>query len=48
MKKKGYTAEQIIGKLRKAQIHVNPGSTMSEANHKRGVTEQTYYRWNLE
>jgi transposase-like protein len=45
MVKKGYTPEQIIGKLREAEILLSQGSSISEASRKIGVTEQTYYRW---
>ena len=45
MKKKGFTAEQIIGKLREAEVLLGQGATVSEVSRKLGVTEQTYYRW---
>ena len=48
MAKKGYTPEQIINKLREAEIHINQGVSISEASRKIGVTEQTYYRWRKE
>jgi len=48
MVKKGYTPEQIIGKLRKAEILLSQGSTITEASRKIGITEQTYYRWRKE
>jgi putative transposase len=48
MKKKGYTAEQIIGKLREAEVLLGQGSTVGEVSRKLGVTEQTYYRWRRE
>ena len=48
MVKKGYTPEQIIGKLREAEILLSQGSSISEASRKIGVTEQTYYRWRKE
>ena len=48
MVKKGYTPEQIIGKLREAEILLSQGSTISEASRKIGITEQTYYRWRKE
>ena len=44
MVRKGYTPEQIIGKLREAEILLNQGITVVEASRKIGVTEQTYYR----
>ena len=48
MAKKGYKPEQIINKLREAELLLNQGSTVSEASRKIGVTEQTYYRWRKE
>ena len=48
MVRKSYTAEQIIGKLREAEILLNQGATIGEASRKIGVTEQTYYRWRKE
>ena len=48
MVRKGYTAEQIINKLREVEIIVSQGATIGEASRKIGVTEQTYYRWRKE
>ncbi len=48
MVRKSYTPEQIIGKLREAEILLNQGATIGEASRKIGVTEQTYYRWRKE
>ena len=48
MVRKNFTPEQIINKLREAEIHINQGSSISEASRKIGVTEQTYYRWRKE
>jgi len=45
MGKKRYTPEQIINKLREAELLVNRGSSIAQASKKIGVTEQTYYRW---
>jgi putative transposase len=42
---KKFTAEQIIGKLREAEVHLAEGKTVAEAARKVGVTDQTYYRW---
>ena len=41
-------AEQIISKLREAEIIFSQGATITEASKKIGVTEQTYYRWRKE
>ena len=48
MAKKGYTPEQIINKLREAEILLSQGNSIAEASRKIGVTEQTYYRWRKE
>ncbi len=48
MAKKSHSPEQIINKLREAEILLNQGTTVGEASRKIGVTEQTYYRWRKE
>ncbi len=48
MARNTYTPEQIINKLREAEIHINQGITISEASRKIGITVQTYYRWRKE
>jgi transposase-like protein len=48
MARKGYTAEQIINKLREAEVLISQGATTIETSRKIGVTEQTYYRWRKE
>jgi len=48
MVRKTYTSEQIINRLREAEIHINQGIPIAEASRKIGVTEQTYYRWRRE
>ena len=48
MSKKRQTAEQIIPKLREAEVALARGTTVSQACKKLGVTEQTYYRWRKE
>jgi putative transposase len=48
MVRKTCTPEQIINKLREAEIHINRGISISEASRKIGITEQTYYRWRKE
>jgi putative transposase len=45
---KKFTAEQIIGKLREAEVGLAQGKTVLEVVRKLGVTEQTYYRWKRE
>ncbi len=48
MSRKRYTAEQIIGMLREAEILQSQGMTIGEVSRKLGITEQTYYRWRKE
>ena len=48
MIRKRFTAEQIIHKLREAEVEVAKGKTIPEACKKIGVTDQTYYRWRRE
>jgi transposase-like protein len=48
MVRKTFTPEQIINKLREAEVHINQGVSISEASRRIGVTEQTYYRWRKE
>jgi len=48
MAKKTFTPEQIINRLREAEIHINQGIPIAEASRKIGITQQTYYRWRKE
>jgi transposase-like protein len=48
MVRKTYSPEQIINKLREAEVLLSQGATIAEASRKIGVTEQTYYRWRKE
>jgi transposase-like protein len=48
MARKRYTPEQIIRKLRDAEVLIAEGMTAAEAARKIGVSEQTYYRWRKE
>lgn len=43
-----YSAEQIISKLREAEVLLAKGSTAAQVCKQIGVTEQTYYRWRRE
>jgi putative transposase len=43
-----YTPEQIITKLREAEIYIGQGKTVKEASKQLGISEQTYYRWRRE
>jgi putative transposase len=48
MTKKGYTPEQIINKLREAEILLSQGETVAVVSKKIGVSDATYYRWRKE
>jgi len=48
MNGKRHTPEQIIHKLRQAEVELSQGATVPQACKKIGVTEQTYYRWRNE
>ena len=48
MAKKRHTAEQIISKLREAEVLLATGTKMPQVCRKIGITEQTYYRWRKE
>ncbi len=48
MGRKRHTAEQIIGKLRTAEIELAKGLSTAEVVRKLGIAEQTYYRWRKE
>jgi len=48
MAKKVYTPEQIINKLREAEILLSQGETIALVSKKIGVSAHTYYRWRKE
>ena len=48
MEGKKHKPEQIIAKLREAEVELARGKKVPEACRKIGVTEQTYYRWKKE
>ena len=48
MARKSYTPEQIINKLREAEILLNQGNTLAVVWKKIGVSDCTYYRWRKE
>jgi len=48
MVKKGYTPEQVINKLREAEILLSQGATVAVVSKKIGVSAHTYYRWRKE
>ncbi len=48
MAKRRHTAEQIIIKLREAEVTLAKGQPLAQVVRKLGITEQTYYRWRKE
>ena len=48
MARRRHTAEQIIHKLREAEIALSQGQTVSAVCKQIEVTQQTYYRWRKE
>jgi putative transposase len=42
---KKYTPEQIVSKLRQADVELGKGLTVKEVCRKIEISEQTYYRW---
>ena len=48
MVKRKHTAEEIINKLREAEVVISAGSTVAETVRRIGVSEQTFYRWKAE
>ena len=45
MPQKRYKPEEIINKLREAEVGLSKGHTAGEICRKLGITGQTYYRW---
>ena len=43
--KKQHSAEQIVGKLRQADVELGKGVRVSDVCRQLGISEQTYYRW---
>ncbi len=48
MPRKRFTTEQIISKLREAEVELAKGKAVALVCKQLGVTEQTYYRWRKE
>jgi putative transposase len=48
MPRKQFSSEQIITKLREAEVLLSQGLTVIEAVKKLEISEQTYYRWRKE
>ena len=48
MGKKRHKPEEIVAKLRQAEVLTAQGKTVADAIRSIGVTEVTYYRWRSE
>ncbi len=48
MPTKRYSTEQIVSKLRQAEVELGRGLRVPAMCKKLGVSEQTYYRWRKE
>ena len=48
MPRERFSPEQIISKLREAEVLLAQGKTTAEVSRSLGVTEHTYYRWRKE
>ena len=48
MPRKRFASEQIIGKLREAEVALAKGMQIAVVCKQLGVAEQTYYRWRKE
>jgi transposase-like protein len=48
MAKKRHSAEEVINKLRQADVELGKGNTVAGVCKLLGVTEPTYFRWRKE
>jgi len=48
MPRKSHTTEQIISKLRDAEVLLGQGQTVGDICRSFDISEQTYYRWRKE
>ncbi len=45
MKRKRHTPQEIIAKLREAEVELNQGATIEVVARKLEISEQTFHRW---
>ena len=43
--RRGFSPEQIIGKLREAEVLLSKGASVAEVCRRIGITDVTFYRW---
>lgn len=48
MSRKRFSAEEIVNKLREADVLIARGQTVAQASKQIGVADQTYFRWRRE
>jgi transposase-like protein len=48
MPRKSFTAEEIISKLREAEVLLSQGQALTAICRGLSISEQTYYRWRKE
>ena len=48
MSRKRFKPEEIVNKLREADVLLSQGKSIAQACKQIGVTDQTYYRWRRE
>jgi putative transposase len=48
MPRKRFTSEQIISKLREAEVRLGQGESLLDVCRALAVSEQTFYRWRKE
>ena len=48
MKGKKYSAEQVVSKLREADVLIVKGQTVADVCRQLQITDVTYYRWRKE
>ena len=48
MRRLRHTVEQILAKLREAEVALSQGQPVAQACRTLGITEHTYYRWRTE
>ena len=48
MSQRKHTPEQIINKLRQAEVELAKGARVGQVCRKLGVSDHTYYRWRAE
>jgi transposase-like protein len=48
MPRRRYSLEEIIGKLREAEVLLSQGQSVGQVLRSLAISEQTYYRWRKE